>query len=401
MRYEALHLYLPRRARRCLGALALLGGILWLAEEVWAPRHAAANLLLISYYVAGLGLASGVFLALLQISGACWFTPLQRVPQALTAVFPAGALGVLGVLFTQPSLYPWNQAERLATATPFQEIWLNRPFFLCRATAYILCWYAGLCLLVRAMACPPLASGAAPRQPAACCAAAFLVVFALTFWLASTDWIMSLEANWASTLFSFYQFAGLFLSGLAALICLVIWLQYLGPLRWFLTSDQLHDLGKLLFGFATVWAYLWSCQYLLIWYVHLPEETTYYVRRLQGAWHPLFYVNLVLNWGVPFFALLSQAAKRRPQVLLPVSLAVLAGHWLDLYLMILPTLEKEVSFFFLWDMGLPLGALGLCSLIVFQVLGQGPLVLAPNFSVCSFLTTAESQSGTINRLVSK
>ena len=40
----------------------------------------------------------------------------------------------------------------------------------------------------------------------------------------------------------------------------------------------------LLFGFTTLWAYLWLSQYLLIWYANIPEETSYYTRRFEGGW---------------------------------------------------------------------------------------------------------------------
>ena len=94
--------------------------------------------------------------------------------------------------------------------------------------------------------------------------AGFLVAFGVTCWLASYDWIMSLEPHWYSTIFGVYHFAGIFLSGLAAVILLAVLLQRLGPFRHVLTKDHLHDLGKLLFGFSTFWAYIWFCQYMLI-----------------------------------------------------------------------------------------------------------------------------------------
>src|SRR5262249_18007936 len=159
----------------------------------------------------------------------------------------------------------------------------------------------------------------------------FLVVFAVTFWLASSDWLQSLEPEWVSTIFAVYQFAGLFLAGLAVIILLAACLRWLGPFRHVFTGDHVHDLGQLLFGFSTF------CQYLLIWYVTNPEEAVHFTRRLDGAWRPLFFLNIVLNWVVPFLVLLPRATKRRASVLAAVALVVLAGRWLDLYLAILPS----------------------------------------------------------------
>jgi hypothetical protein len=91
-----------------------------------------------------------------------------------------------------------------------------------------------------------------------------------------------------------------------------------------------------MFGFATFWAYQWFSQFLLIWYANIPDETAYYEVRWQGGWMALFFVNLVINWGLPFLLLLPRAAKRNPTYLLWVGVLMLAGRWLDLWVMTMP-----------------------------------------------------------------
>src|SRR5207249_10058326 len=112
--------------------------------------------------------------------------------------------------------------------------------------------------------------------------------------------------------------------------------------RWGLlpgvNENHLHNLGKLIFGFSTLWAYIWLCQYLLIYYANLPEETIYYIRRMQTpGWKTLFFLNIFLNWLIPFAILLARGAKRSPGLLLSACLIVLVGHWIDLYVLIFPT----------------------------------------------------------------
>ena len=133
----------------------------------------------------------------------------------------------------------------------------------------------------------------------------------MTFTLASVDWVMSLEPLWYSTIFGVYNFAGLFLSGLAAIILVALWLERTGPLQNVLNDEHLHDLGKLLFAFSIFWMYIWFSQYMLIWYTNIPEETSYFVRRVHGLWFALFLANVVLNWLVPFVVLLRRDAKRQ------------------------------------------------------------------------------------------
>lgn len=152
------------------------------------------------------------------------------------------------------------------------------------------------------------------------------------------------EPEWYSTIFSVYLFSGTFLGGIAAVAVLAIWQDRKGFLGRGLAPETLHDLGKLLFAFAMFWAYIWFCQYLLIWYSNLPEETPYFARRLTGGWTLLFWLNPVLNFAVPFIALLSARVKRRPGFLAQVALVVLFGRWLDIYLLIAPTGSSLPSF---------------------------------------------------------
>jgi hypothetical protein len=204
-------------------------------------------------------------------------------------------------------------------------------------------------------------------------AAVFVVVFAVTFALGSVDWLMSLDPHWSSTVFAIYVFAGLLVSGLAALTLFAIVLRALGPLGGVVKRAHLHDLGKLLLAFSTFWAYIWLSQYLLIWYGNLPEEVTYYMRRTDAPWMRLFLLNLFVNWVVPFLVLLPRAAKRSARVLAAVCVVLLAGHWLDLYLVIMPETWSGPMAGPLEAM-IPLGYAGLFFSIVARALTQAPLV---------------------------
>jgi hypothetical protein len=98
----------------------------------------------------------------------------------------------------------------------------------------------------------------------------------------------------------------------------------------------LHDLGKLMFAFSTFWAYIWISQFLLIWYANMPEETGYFLMRREGPWLALFASNIVLNWLIPFLTLIPRPNKRSPKILAVVASLLLVGHWLDVYLQVMP-----------------------------------------------------------------
>jgi hypothetical protein len=200
------------------------------------------------------------------------------------------------------------------------------------------------------------------------------VLFAITFWLASVDWVMSLQPDWASTIFGMYNFAGLFVGGLSAITLLLVWLQKRKPMNAVITRHHLHDCGKLIFAFSTLWMYLWFSQYMLIWYANLPEETAYYVQRLHGFWQPLFLLNLALNWIIPFFVLLPKTNKQNAGVLLKVSVILLAGRWLDLYLMIAPPIAGTQPRLGIWELGCVAAAVSLFGLSFFAAFSKVPSV---------------------------
>jgi hypothetical protein len=355
---------LSRIALCGLTGLSLCGGAVFLFGAAWDAQRVAANLLVAGYGVLGLGLGGGVLLALLSVTGARWSDVLRPIAEKLTLLVPIGGAGVWLVLLACPWLYPWT-ASAAEPASVFQGVWLSRPFFLLRAAVYLGLWLGLTLLLVRA--------SRRDRAAGVRISAAFLVVFALTCWLASVDWIMSLEPRWTSAVFGIYHFAGMFLGALAAVIVLAVWLDYRGMFAGRFTRGHRRDLGTLLFAFSSFWMYIWFCQYLLIWYVNNPEEADYYVLRQREPWLPLVIANLVLGWGLPFLILLLRPAKESSFVLLIVAVGVLVGRWLDLYLMILPPVSGSGAA--LSDAGLFLGAAGLAVVVLARRMpaGFGPV----------------------------
>lgn len=354
---------------RWLKALVVLGAGTLLAGLWLAPRQTWANLLVINLDLIGLGVGGLVWIALYCLTGARWSLSFRGVFQAMSAVLPPAAGGLAVVLIFRPSLYSWTvPAIHEGAESPLRQLWLNRPFFLFRSLVYLVVWLAFAAAFARVgRRHSREATGAENPEPVGL-SGAFLVVFGITCWLASQDWIMSLNADWTSTIFGVYNFSGLFLSSLAAATLLIIWLVPRSRLNDQVTADQLHDLGTLLFAFSSFWMYIWFCQYWLIWYVNNPEETAYFVRRWEGAWPLLFLVNLLLNWGIPFCVLLFRSAKRNARTLGVVAAIILIGRWLDLFLMVFPSQAGAAPAVGFIEVGLLLGAIGVFLLPVVKTL---------------------------------
>jgi hypothetical protein len=341
---------LPRNMVFAIAGLVGLSCVAFLFGADGDTQRIWANLLVVTYGLLGLGLGAVVLLALLFVTGARWSDGIRPALERLAQLLPVGGVGVAVVLVAAPSLYTW-QGQVGENSSGFQAFWLSRRFFLLRAFIYLALWLGLGHFLVRASQ-----QKAGPADGRNRLAAAFLVVFAITCWLASVDWIMSLEPKWSSTIFGVYHFAGMFLGALAALIVMIVCSDRRGEF-----SGPLRDLGTLLFSFSSFWAYAWFCQYMLIWYVNNPEETEYFVRRQHGPWEQIFIANVVLNWGVPFAVLLFRRAKETPAILVVVAAFVLVGRWLDLYWMVVPPVAGNPS---PWDASLLMAAIGVAALTV-------------------------------------
>lgn len=327
-----------------------------------APDRAWLSLFQVGLALTGFGLAGILFVALQYATGAGWSVVIRRAAEALCGTLWVGGVLVLFVLLVRPSLYEWTNPD--VHLVGFKGFWLSRPFFLLRAVVYVGVWFVlSRAILVESRRQDDDGDPIHTRRNARL-SVMFIVAFALTYCGASFDWIMSLEPEWFSTIFGVYNFAGCFSSGLALLCVFTVHLMQRGPLKGVVTGEHLHDLGKLLFAFSTFWMYIWFSQYMLIWYANIPEEAVYFTRRMSGAWGSLMLLNVFLNWVVPFLALMPTGTKRSPAILMKVALAVLAGRWLDLYMMLGPSLGSADAFFGVWEVAAIATLVGVTALAI-------------------------------------
>ena len=352
------------------GVGAFIVGLLFDSHRVWPA------LLLGSFFVLTLALGAMVFLCIHHVSNAGWSAAIRRVPEAMMMYLPLGAAALLVTFFGRHEIYEWSHGlTHSSEAMKSKAAFLNSPFFYGRMVVVLALWILFAFLLWRESRKQDSDAELRHTTRSKKISAVFLALFALTFSLASFDWLMSIEAEFYSTIYAFYNFSGLFLGGIAALTLVVIALRRRGLLRE-IGEEHLHNLGKMIFGFSTFWAYLWLSQYLLIYYANIPEETVYYIRRTATpGWQTVFYLNLLLNWIAPFVLLLPRRAKRSESMLAVVSVIVLAGHWLDLYQMIFPA-TGATSIPTLIDLALVAGFLSLFVLVIANRLRQMSMVPA-------------------------
>ncbi len=319
-------------------ALVMLLGLFAAPERIWRA-WLVAELALV-----GLAIGGPVFIGITRLSAARWSRPIESVPFAMARALPLAAALAALVILGSSSLFSWTSEEVLQHEphVAAKSGWLNMPFFILRTVIVLTFWL-----------------WAAPRlkqRTGRGFAGLFMIGFALTFSIFSIDWVMSLEPTWFSTMWGVYNFAGLLLSTLAVITMLAIRARRRGELPG-LDDEKLRDLGKLIFAFCFFWGYIWYCQYMLIWYTNIPEETSWFASRLSGGWATLCLVNLLVNFLVPFLVLLPAPAKKRERTLMRVCGLLVFGRWLDLYLMTTPSGPFSEPPLSIWEIAPFIGAM--------------------------------------------
>lgn len=319
-----------------------------------------ANLWINNVYFTGIALIGVFFFAIQYVAMAGWSASITRIMINLGAWLPIAAVLMLVVwLIGSHDLFHWTHQYLFDTADPRfdaiiagKEAYLNTPFYLGRMVVYFLIWAGFFFLLRKKSLEEDLHGGTSYWYTLRKYSAIFVVLFAVTSSMSAWDWVMSIDPHWFSTLFGWYVFASWFVSGLAVITLITVFLKEAGYLK-LVNANHLHDLGKFVFAFSIFWTYLWFSQFLLIYYANIPEEITYFIERMSNDFYsPIFFVNLVLNFFFPFLVLMTRDAKRHTIFLKIACSVILIGHWLDFYLMVTPGVMKEYGGFGMLEIGL-------------------------------------------------
>ncbi len=336
-RFNGLHL------TNFLGIATVIVGLVNFAGFILAPRQ-----FLWSHWVAllfGLSLALGVWFCVMlhHLRGASWSVVIRRISENLARAIPWIGILFIPVMFFLPYLFGWSNIKAQADDALWQAKlpYLNIPFFITRALAYFLVW-SGLGWWMVSRSIQQDQSGSTvPLQQMRRWSAPGMVLLGFTVTFAAFDWIMSLDFHWYSTIFGIYFASGAMVASLAAVTLLALLLRATGHLTNIVTTEHLHDLGKLIFSFSILWAYMAFSQYFLIWYGNIPEETEWYIHRLHGGWKTLAVAVVIGQFIAPFFFLMSRSAKRSHVVLAVISLGILVAHYLDLYWQVMPEFHGD------------------------------------------------------------
>ena len=353
------------------------------AEHVLHQMHnrpyAALYVAAFFFFMISLGVLA--FYAIQYAAQAGWSPVLFRVMEAITYYLLPGALIVLGIAWwAGDHIFIWMDPDVVAHDELIQAKagWLNKTWFLIRGLIFITGWS-----LYRYFSRKfSLAQDSADLNDNSNfknnfrISAGFLVFYIYTESIMSWDWIMSVDPHWFSTLFGWYVFASMFVSGITVIALITIYLKSKGLME-FVNDSHLHDLAKFMFAISVFWTYLWFSQFMLIWYANIPEEVTYFVTRIEDYNLP-FFGMIILNFIFPFLVLMNSDYKRVPWFIVMAGIVILFGHYIDVFNMIMPATVGDRWFIGIPEISAILLFLGLFIFIVFYALSKAPLLAKGN-----------------------
>jgi len=376
-------------ALMALGLLSIIG--LWVTSgSSNDPKEQArfwASLLQNSVFFLLVVNASMFFICITTLAWGGWQMAFRRVPEAISAVVPVlgvicGAILLAIVFGDNHTIYHWTDAEHVKhdPVLYHKKGFLNKPFFAIATIVTILGWSLlgwKMRQLSRKLDNEPLATLEERKKYIfnnTVWAALFIVLFSLTVmssipWL----WLMSIDAHWYSTMYSWYTFASTFVSGMALIALFVVFLKSNDYLEY-VNKEHLHDLGKFMFAFSIFWTYLWFSQFMLIWYANIPEETVYFQPRAHGIYKGIFWLMFLINFIAPLLILMTRDAKRNYGTIALMAMLIIFGHWLDFYQMVFPAVSPTKVPNIIYDLGIALGFAGVIMFVTARALARAPLL---------------------------
>lgn len=377
-------------------SLAMGGGHHEAAEHGTAEGHAFhwsqrlfVNLWINNVFFAGIALIGVLFFAIQYAAQAGWSAGIKRIPLAFGAWIPfAGVLMLVVYFIAGHDIFHWTHHDLyLPVEEGGDEILKGKAayfffpleggtfpvFFIARMVIFFSVWYWLFLKFYKLAIEEDMEGGEEKWYKLRSLSAIFIIFFAVSSSMSAWDWVMSIDPHWFSTMFGWYNFASWWVSGLALTAFIVVLLKDKGYLS-IVNSNHVHDLGKFIFAFSIFWTYIWFSQFLLIYYANIPEETIYYLERWKsGHYAPLFYLNLIVNFFLPFLILMTRDAKRHARFIKVVAPMVIIGHWLDFYLMITPGTLKENGGFGVLELGVMFIYAGAFMFVVLNKLSKAPL----------------------------
>jgi hypothetical protein len=385
---ERLEMIIHRRQwfALLLGVVCLL---LCFAGWFISPRQFFVSYLFAELVWVGVSLGCMAFLMIHYLTGGKWGWPIRRMFEAAAGSLPVLGLFFVPIFFGLSQLYPWARPAEVATNHVLQHRhpYLGAPSYVVKTIIVFLIW-SGLAWRLNSLSrAQDLTQDVEPMRRLRKWSGPGLVIYPLMVTVAFVDWVMSLEADWFSTMFPVLVCIGQMLSGLAFVILLLSWIGPRSALSETIGKQTFRHLGSLLLAFTMLWAYLAFAQLLVIWSGDLPHEISWYLHRIAGGWRWVVGFLVIFHFFGPFFLLLSRQVKQTRRALAAVAALMFVAHVIDVWWLVTPSFYTSGIHISWLDFTALFGIGGIWLFVFFYRLKRKPLlpINDPRFAVATLV----------------
>lgn len=306
------------------------------------PMRASFNNIISLLLIVSVGMGGIFLVALEHIAGAVWSVPFRRIAEHQGFIFLATPLLAIPILLNMHDIFEWTHTHVVMNDPILYQKspYLNEGFFYARSIGIFLVMSLFLFTYVRNSNKQDTTQSQKTTKINALISAPFMALFAISITMIAIDYAMSLEPHWFSTIFGVYYFAGTFATAMAVLTLITLKLKSNGNLLKQINGNHYYSMGGLMFAFTAFWMYMAFSQYMLIWYANVPEETFWFLPRMEHGWEYLSIALIFIKFIIPFGLLLNRNSKMNPSRLKLAAFWIIGAHIYDMYWLVMPTYNR-------------------------------------------------------------
>lgn len=322
-----------------LTAMGLSGGF---DVDAFAPSFMLGAMFWIMMSMGCMGL-----MLLFHVTRGRWGTPLLRVFESgaspINLAFCFALVMVAWFVFKIPLYGMWINVEPTDMIILNKQAYLNETAWVIRQPIYFAILIA---LSWRLMSWTRLEEKTGDKKYNDYrnnLAAPGILIFILVMTFFITDFLMSIDAHWFSTVWGFLFTVGSALSAMSLAVAVVVANKDKAPFAGKVDNLMTKDFGNLLLMLTMLWAYLSFSQMLIIWSGNLKEFIPYYLKRIVGGYSTLGTVLVIMQFFGPFLLLLSPKLKRTSRLLVPTALLIFGVRFVEMFWLVMPYFRKTMS----------------------------------------------------------
>ena len=159
--------------------------------------------------------------------------------------------------------------------------------------------------------------------------------------IVATDFAVSVEPGWHTTIFPPYFVVGAIFSGFAMVLTLVVLMRVLYKLNDFITDSHIDAICRVLIFISLIMGTAYTTEIFMAWYSGSEYEMyTIFHNRMFGDYAPEFWAMFISNAVIPQLFWFKKV-RRKVWMVFIISIIINIGMWFERFNIVITTLSKD------------------------------------------------------------